>query len=150
MSRLVPAFSLATLLSATLVPFAFAQAPAFDPLSAAPMGGGSLESALPASAPPVPGAAPSATPAPVKAKPKPKPIPIRETALPTNPEPTFTQEVFFSTAKAAEHYAAIADAGGWPTVPGGLAPGAKGKGVAALRKRLAIEGDLDAMRADRP
>ena len=148
MSRLVPAFSLATLLSATLVPFAFAQAPAFDPLSAAPMGGGSLESALPASAPPVPGAAPSATPAPVKAKPKPKPIPIRETALPTNPEPTFTQEVFFSTAKAAEHYAAIADAGGWPTVPGGLAPGAKGKGVAALRKRLAIEGDLDAMGAD--
>jgi murein L,D-transpeptidase YcbB/YkuD len=119
-------------------------------LSPAPMGsGGSLESVLP---PPLPAGpatipaapAPGAPAAPVaQAKPKPKPIVIpRETALSTNPEPTFTPQVFFTTAKASERYAAIADAGGWPTVPAGLGPGSTGKGVAALRKRLAVEGDL--------
>ncbi len=116
--------------------------------SPSPMGGGAAEQALPSPTAPPPGVGDPATAAepaiaPVKAKPKPKPIPIREMALPTNPDPTFTQEVFFATAKASEKYAAIADAGGWPIVPGGLSPGARGKGVAALRKRLAIEGDLD-------
>jgi murein L,D-transpeptidase YcbB/YkuD len=51
-------------------------------------------------------------------------------------------ETFFSTAKASERYANIVDAGGWPTIPAALSPGAKGPAVAALRKRLAAEGDL--------
>ena len=54
---------------------------------------------------------------------------------------------FFATAKAAERYAAIVDAGGWPTDVAPLRPGAKGPAVADLRQRLAIEGDLDAAEA---
>ncbi|MFV0281758.1 MAG: murein L,D-transpeptidase [Rhodoblastus sp.] len=33
------------------------------------------------------------------------------------------------------------DAGGWPKIPGNVGPGAKGAAVAALRRRLQIEGD---------
>ena len=109
------------------------------------MGGGPLEQSLPslgATSPAAEPGAPALAPAVAKPKPKPKPVPIRETALPTSPEPTFTQDVFFATAKASERYSAIADAGGWPTVPAGLSPTSKGPGVAALRKRLSMENDL--------
>jgi L,D-transpeptidase YcbB len=88
-------------------------------------------------------AAPLAPGAPVavaKPKPKPKP-PIREWALSNDPTPSFQPETFFATAKASERYAAIADAGGWPTVPAAVGPGARGAAVQALRKRLQIEGD---------
>ena len=44
--------------------------------------------------------------------------------------------------KAAERYAAIVQAGGWPTDIPALRPGAIGAAVAKLRKRLSIEGDL--------
>ena len=95
---------------------------------------------------PAAGAAPTlpsgVTPAPlVAAKPKPKP-PIREWALSTDPTPSFQPETFFATVKASERYAKIVDAGGWPIVPGDVGPGAKGPAVAALRRRLAVEGDL--------
>jgi murein L,D-transpeptidase YcbB/YkuD len=63
-------------------------------------------------------------------------------ALSNDPVPSFGPETFFATAKASERYANIADAGGWPVVPAGLAPGAKGAGVSLLRRRLAVEGDL--------
>ncbi len=120
-----------------------------------------LERSLPplpaSSAPPLPAqpgpglprAAPSAASAatrpasPAQAKPKPKPAPVREMALPTDPTPALQPETFFTTAKASERYAAIADAGGWPKVPSNLAPGAKGEAVAILRQRLIAEGDLD-------
>ncbi len=108
--------------------------PAAGPLDPAQTASGALPA--PAVADPVQG------PIVVKAKPKPQPAPVREMALSTNPDPTFTQDVFFATAKASEKYAAIADAGGWPKVPGGLSSGSHGKGVAALRKRLSAEGDL--------
>ena len=75
-----------------------------------------------------------------KPKPKPKP-PIREWALSEDPTPSFQPETFFTTAKASERYAAIVDAGGWPTIPAAVGPGAKGKAVAALRRRLEVEGD---------
>ncbi|MFT4098536.1 MAG: L,D-transpeptidase family protein [Rhodoblastus sp.] len=75
-----------------------------------------------------------------KAKPKPKP-PIREWALSDDPTPSFQPETFFATAKASERYAKIVDAGGWPKVPGNVGPGATGASVAALRRRLEIEGD---------
>ena len=122
-----------------------------------------LTPAAPAAIPGAVAPAPAAIPQPVPqladpnglqppavaiAKPKPKkkpapPTPPREMAIPDDPVPSFQPETFFATAKASEQYAAIADAGGWPLVPGPLVQGAKGKGVALLRKRLAIEGDID-------
>jgi L,D-transpeptidase YcbB len=96
------------------------------------------------------GPAPIATPKAEAPKPKKKIVhiaPPRETALSDDPAPTFQPDTFFSTAKASERYAAIADAGGWPKVPGGIKPGAKGANVAILRQRLAAEGDLDAAKA---
>ncbi|WP_244594212.1 L,D-transpeptidase family protein, partial [Rhodoblastus sphagnicola] len=84
-------------------------------------------------------------PAPKKTKPRPV-APAPEMALSDDPTPVLQPETFFATAKASERYAAIADAGGWPTVSA-LSPGAKGPGVAALRKRLALEGDLEGAEA---
>jgi murein L,D-transpeptidase YcbB/YkuD len=40
--------------------------------------------------------------------------------------------------KALARYRAIAREGGWPRVPPGLEPGARGPGVSALKKRLAL------------
>lgn len=81
-------------------------------------------------------------------KPKPKKI-VRaqspsEFALPDDPAPSFQPETFFTTAKASERYAAIADAGGWPTLPANvrIGPNSSGSLVAKLRLRLGIEGDL--------
>ena len=99
------------------------------------------------------GQAPAANPIPVvaPAPPKPKKLPPAapplETALSSDPEPTVQPNTFFATAKASERYGAIVDAGGWPTDIVALHPGAKGPAVANLRKRLAIEGDLDAAHA---
>ncbi len=100
--------------------------------------------AMPAAAPASPTAA---VPIPVDVPPKPKrkpppPPPPLETALSTDPMPTLQPDTFFSTAKAAEHYAAIVQSGGWPTDIPALRPGSRGPAVARLRKRLAIEGDL--------
>jgi murein L,D-transpeptidase YcbB/YkuD len=96
-------------------------------------------------------AEPSAAPAPAavqaaapKPKPKPKPAPPREMALSDDPTPALQPETFFATSLASERYAAIADAGGWPKIGQPLSPGARGKAVAALRRRLAAEGDLPA------
>ena len=118
-----------------------AAAPAASPASPPPEGSATAQTT------PAPGATPStAGPVPaVTTKPKKRiapPAPPRETALSSDPTPTLTAETFFATAKASERYAAIADAGGWPAIPGPLAPGAKGKAVATLKLRLAIEGDL--------
>jgi L,D-transpeptidase YcbB len=98
---------------------------------------------------PPPAAAP--VPAESAAAPKPKkiapPAPPRETALSDDPQPTLRSDTFFATAKASERYSAIVDAGGWPTDIVAVGPGAKGPAVAKLRKRLAIEGYLDAAQA---
>jgi L,D-transpeptidase YcbB len=98
---------------------------------------------------PPPAAAP--VPAESAAAPKPKkiapPAPPRETALSDDPQPTLRPDTFFATAKASERYSAIVDAGGWPTDIVAVGPGAKGPAVAKLRKRLAIEGYLDAAQA---
>ncbi len=91
---------------------------------------------------PAAGAVPVAPIAAAKPKRVAPPTPVRETALSLSPEPTLTPETFFATAKASERYALIADAGGWPEIHAPLSPGAKGKAVATLRLRLAIEGDL--------
>jgi L,D-transpeptidase YcbB len=96
------------------------------------------------------GPAPIATPKAEALKPKKKIVhiaPPRETALSDDPSPTFQPDTFFSTAKASERYGAIADAGGWPRISGPMKVGAKGAGVAILRKRLTAEGDLEASKA---
>ena len=77
-----------------------------------------------------------------KKKPPPPPPPL-ETALSTDPSPSFQPATFLATSKAAERYAAIVQEGGWPTDIPSLRPGAIGAPVAKLRKRLSIEGDLD-------
>ena len=94
--------------------------------------------------------APNLTGAPPRPRRIVHPAPPRETALSTDPNPTFQPDTFFATAKASERYGAIADAGGWPIVPGPLRVGANGPAVALLRQRLAAEGDLEAIKATGP
>ena len=104
----------------------------------------SAPAATPAASAAPPAALPFASaprPKPKKAAPPPRPL---ETALSTDPEPTLQPNTFFATAKASERYGTIADAGGWPTDIVDLRPGSRGPEVAKLRRRLAIEGDLDA------
>jgi murein L,D-transpeptidase YcbB/YkuD len=128
--------------------------PAVAPKPAAPAPAAAAAPPVTAPAPnPTPAAAaaagPSPAPIPVEEKPKPKrkpsppPQPL-ETALSKDPSPTFQPDTFLATSKAAEHYAAIAAAGGWPTDIPALRSGSRGPAVAKLRKRLAIEGDLGA------
>jgi len=158
--RAFATFSAAALLAAPLIPAlaqtaaepaapppAPAAAPASQPTTPAP-----APAAAPAApAPTTPGAAPAPTAAPQtaaapkpKPKPKPKPAPPREMALSDDPTPALQPETFFATSLASERYAAIADAGGWPRVGTPLQSGARGKAVAALRRRLSAEGDLAA------
>ncbi|MFO1124573.1 MAG: L,D-transpeptidase family protein [Methylocystis sp.] len=104
------------------------------------------EAAPSASTPPLdaaPAAPGPATPAPAQQarKPKPKPAPPRETALSDDPTPALQPQTFFTTAKAADRYRQIVEAGGWPIVGVSLRPGAKGPAISALRKRLAAEDD---------
>jgi L,D-transpeptidase YcbB len=87
---------------------------------------------------------PVETPAPPKPKKVAPPPPPRETALSDDPAPTLQPETFFATAKASERYSAIVDAGGWPTDIVAVGPGTKGPAAAKLRRRLMIEGYLDA------
>ena len=103
--------------------------------------------AAPSAAQSSPGAPPVAAAAPPKPKKVAPPPPPLETALSNDPNPTLQPNTFFATAKASERYGAIVDAGGWPTDIAVLRPGDKGPQVAKLRKRLAIEGDLDSAHA---
>jgi L,D-transpeptidase YcbB len=103
--------------------------------------------ATPAGPPPAAAPIPVETAAPPKPKKVAPPPPPRETALGDDPEPTLRPDTFFATAKASERYSAIVDAGGWPTDIVAIGPGTKGPAVAKLRKRLMIEGYLDAAQA---
>ncbi|MGO9742477.1 MAG: L,D-transpeptidase family protein [Roseiarcus sp.] len=91
-------------------------------------------------------AAPAPAPAPVSADPlarrKAAPQPSAANSALVDPTPTLQPETLFATSKAAEQYAGIVKAGGWPTDNVELRPRAIGPAVAELRKRLAIEGDL--------
>jgi len=128
-------------------------APATSPVAAPSAPAAPVPTPAATAAPPPPA---SAAPIPVDANagapPKPKkkiapPPPPLETALSSDPAPTLQPDTFFATAKAAERYAQIVAAGGWPTDVAPLGPGARGPAVAKLRKRLALEGDLDAAEA---
>lgn len=73
----------------------------------------------------------------------PPPPPKERGVISNDPTPTLTQDTARLTAEAAQRYRAIADRGGWPSLPKQqLSMGAKGAAVATLRSRLAIEGDL--------
>ena len=109
----------------------------------APMGAEATPGGPPPAAAPIPVETPAA-PKPKKVAPPPPP---RETALSDDPAPTLQPETFFATAKASERYSAIVDAGGWPTDIVAIGPGTGGPAVAKLRKRLMIEGYLDAAQA---
>jgi murein L,D-transpeptidase YcbB/YkuD len=136
-------------------------APALDPAAIPIPAPIPVPTGVPAAqAPPgeaAPPAAPTATPsfAPVPAvaapvtrkKVAPAPPPL-ETALSNDPAPTLTSDTAALTAKAADRYAAIDAAGGWPEVGGPLGPRSKGPAVADLRRRLAIEGGLDRSEAE--
>jgi len=112
----------------------------------APMGAEATPGGPPPAAAPIPVETPAA-PKPKKVAPPPPP---RETALSDDPAPTLQPETFFATAKASERYSAIVDAGGWPTDIVAIGPGTRGPAVAKLRKRLMIEGYLDAAQAGDP
>ncbi len=133
-----------------------AAAPAPSAGASSPAAAPAPTAASPANAPTPAASAGAPAGPPVAAAPRPKPKkvapprPPLETALSADPEPTFQPNTFFSTAKASERYGAIADAGGWPTDIVALHPGAWGREVAKLRRRLAIEGYLDAQHSAGP
>jgi murein L,D-transpeptidase YcbB/YkuD len=117
--------------------------------------GVSAAQALPGAAysPGAPAATPTAVPVPVIAAPaKPKkriaPPPPLETALSNDSVPTLSPDTAALTARAADRYAAVEAAGGWPTDIAPLGPRSKGPEVVDLRRRLAIEGDLDRAAAE--
>ena len=114
-------------------------APVAPPVPAAP--------AVGAQAAPAPEAAQSAAaPAPKKKVVKRDP-PKERGIVSDDPRPSLTPETARLTSDAAAKYRAIADLGGWPSLPAGtrLTLGAKGAHVTALRERLAAEGDLENM-----
>lgn len=65
-------------------------------------------------------------------------------------QPSFGPDTIRATREAAKRYERIAGQGGWPRIAKPLKPGAKGKDVVALRRRLAIEGDLSENEAQSP
>ncbi|WP_439572989.1 L,D-transpeptidase family protein [Phreatobacter sp.] len=95
-------------------------------------------------------AAPQASPQPPTAqaparRPRPRPAPpARVTAISTDPQPTYGPQTIARTRAALDAYRTIAMRGGWGTLPDNarLNRGARGPQVAALKRRLAIEGDL--------
>jgi murein L,D-transpeptidase YcbB/YkuD len=77
---------------------------------------------------------------------KPLDTPAQETTTP----PDFGPQTAQATAETARRYAAIAAAGGWPRIAKAVGPGAKGKPVVDLRRRLAAENLLAQEDADAP
>ncbi len=129
--------------------------PAAGPVGMPPIGAGLTAPAAGNFSPAAPATAEQATP---EAKPKPRKrrVAVKKgsaervaaatsrarVVLKDDPRPTFTPRTFLATANAAQRYLDIAQAGGWPEIPRALKPGAKGEPVLALRKRLAMEGDV--------
>jgi murein L,D-transpeptidase YcbB/YkuD len=68
--------------------------------------------------------------------------PAPEAERPSRSVPDFGPEAARVTAEAARRYAGIAANGGWPRLAEPVTPDSRGQAVAALRRRLAIEGYL--------
>ncbi|MCJ2050577.1 murein L,D-transpeptidase [Methylobacterium sp. J-070] len=97
------------------------------------------------------GATPDAKPAqggPQEAARKPRePAPLVYAKVSADPSPTLTPHTFLDTLRAAERYAAFAEAGGWERLPEDLArlkPGERSPAIPALRHHLTLTGDLPA------
>lgn len=117
---------------------------AFTPVPTVPSPAPPAQAPAPAPTATAPTAAPAPAPIPNVARTKRKrraPPPIREWALSQDPTPSFQPATFYTTAKASERYAKIADAGGWPKLPAAVGPRSKGALIETLRRRLQIEGD---------
>ncbi|MDF2689455.1 MAG: peptidoglycan-binding protein [Microvirga sp.] len=83
---------------------------------------------------------------PAVAKPGPPAFPpkVPVATISQDTRPALDASTFINTMRAAWTYKRIAEAGGWPSLPGGtvMEAGDKGPLVPALRQRLVIEGDL--------
>ncbi|MDP4004594.1 L,D-transpeptidase family protein [Methylobacterium sp. NEAU K] len=76
-----------------------------------------------------------------------EPAPLVYAKVSTDPTPTLTARTFLDTLRAAERYAAFAEAGGWERLPDDLArlkPGERSPAIPALRHHLTLTGDLPA------
>jgi peptidoglycan hydrolase-like protein with peptidoglycan-binding domain len=100
---------------------------------------------------PVEAAAPDTKPVPGKpqeaAKRSREPAPLVYAKVSADPSPTLTARTFLDTLRAAERYAAFAEAGGWERLPDDLArlkPGERSPAIPALRHHLTLTGDLPA------
>ncbi|WP_342107598.1 L,D-transpeptidase family protein [Methylobacterium sp. SI9] len=113
-----------------------------------PTASGSGES-KPSDPKPVEAAAPDATPGkPAEAaKRSREPAPLVYAKVSADPNPALTPRTFLDTLRAAERYAAFAEAGGWERLPDDLArlkPGERSPAIPALRHHLTLTGDLPA------
>lgn len=76
-----------------------------------------------------------------------EPAPLVYAKVSTDPNPTLTPRTFLDTLRAADRYAAFAEAGGWERLPEDLArlkPGERHPAIPALRHHLTLTGDLPA------
>ncbi|SEG48361.1 MULTISPECIES: L,D-transpeptidase family protein [unclassified Methylobacterium] len=76
-----------------------------------------------------------------------EPAPLVYAKVSADPNPTLTPRTFLDTLRAAERYAAFAEAGGWERLPDDLArlkPGERHPAIPALRHHLTLTGDLPA------
>ncbi|MGU3465491.1 L,D-transpeptidase family protein [Methylobacterium sp. C33D] len=76
-----------------------------------------------------------------------EPAPLVYAKVSADPNPTLTPRTFLDTLRAAERYAAFAEAGGWERLPEDLArlkPGERHPAIPALRHHLTLTGDLPA------
>ena len=76
-----------------------------------------------------------------------EPAPLVYAKVSADPNPTLTPRTFLDTLRAAERYAAFAEAGGWDRLPEDLArlkPGERSPAIPALRHHLTLTGDLPA------
>jgi L,D-transpeptidase YcbB len=76
-----------------------------------------------------------------------EPAPLVYAKVSADPNPTLTARTFLDTLRAAERYAAFAEAGGWERLPEDLArlkPGERSPAIPALRHHLTLTGDLPA------
>jgi murein L,D-transpeptidase YcbB/YkuD len=86
----------------------------------------------------------AATPAISKSSLPATPSKLPVATITQDPRPTLDANTFINTMRAAWTYKRIAEAGGWPSLPGGTVMKASDQGplVSVLRQRLAAEGDL--------
>lgn len=134
---------LALAFPATAEPVAVPPAAATPAATPSPSPAAMVPAPAPALAPPADATPTRPFPA-AKAPAPPLPEPVK---LSDDPRPTLGPATFVATMAAAERYAGIVEAGGWPAVPNGaslLKPGGRGVEIGPLRRRLAATGDLAA------